>query len=141
MADSRPMVTAMTQDIMLDCVDLAGTSRQLEAQLAYDCEDPFAITMTFHTRQGDVPWVFHRQLLISGLTSPIGEGDVHIWPSIDLQGRAVVVIELQSNSGSFVAHAHTEEVYHFLTRSLAMVPLGTERIDVDALIDSLLPSA
>lgn len=141
MADSRPMVTAMTQDIMLDCVDLAGTSRQLEAQLAYDCEDPFAITMTFHTRQGDVPWVFHRQLLITGLTSPIGEGDVHIWPSIDLQGRAVVVIELQSNSGSFVAHAHTEEVYRFLTRSLAMVPLGTERIDVDALIDSLLPSA
>lgn len=140
MAESRPMVTAMTQDVTLDCVDLSGTTRQLQAGLAYDSEDPFAITMTFHTRTGDVPWVFHRQLLLDGLTNPSGEGDVHIWPSIDMNGRAVVVIELTSNSGSFVAHAQTQEIYHFLIGTLSLVPLGSERIDVDALVDWLLPS-
>lgn len=141
MAESRPMVTAMTQDITLDCVDLAGTARQLEAELAYDAEDPFAITMTFRTKAGDVPWVFHRELLLGGLTSPVGEGDVHISPSVDLDGRATTVIQLQSNNGSFMANASTQEIYHFLTGTLSLVPLGAERIDVDALIDSLLPSA
>ncbi len=141
MAESRPMATAVNQDITLDCVDLAGTTRQLAAELAYDAEDPFAITMTFHTRTGDVPWVFHRELLLGGLTNPVGEGDVHIFPSIDLQGRAVVVIELLSTSGSFVAHAQTQEIYQFLMGTMSLVPLGAERIDVDAMIDSLLPSA
>jgi hypothetical protein len=140
MAESRPMATAMTQDVTLDCVDLAGTTRQLGASFAYDAEDPFAITMTFHTRAGDVPWVFHRELLLGGLTNPVGEGDVHIWPSIDINGRAVVVIELNSNSGSFVAHAQTAEVYSFLMATMSVVPLGAEVIDVEAMIDSLLPS-
>jgi Streptomyces sporulation and cell division protein, SsgA len=139
MAES--MIQTLVQDVTLDCVDLAGTKRQLTAELAYDAQDPFAIKMTFRTRHGDVPWVFHRELLLSGMSDPSGEGDVHIWPSIDLDGRAVVVIELNSNSGSFVAHARTTEVYAFVNRTLAMVPLGTEIIDVDALVDSLLPSA
>ncbi len=132
--------TTVNQDIKLDCVDLSGTVRQLDAELAYDARDPFAVTMTFRTRAGDVPWVFHRELLLAGISDPAGDGDVHIWPSLDTQGRAVVVIELHSNSGSFVAQAHTPEVYRFLTKTLAMVPLGTEQIDVDAMVDFLLPS-
>jgi Streptomyces sporulation and cell division protein, SsgA len=140
MQESRPMISTMSQDITLDCVDLSGTTRQLEAELTYDALDPFAITMTFHTRQGDVPWVFSRELLLSGLADPAGEGDVHVWPSIDLAGRAIVVIELHSNSGSFVAQARTPEIYRFLTRTMSMVALGSEAIDVDAMIDSLLPS-
>ena len=97
--------------------------------------------MTFRTRAGDVPWVFHRELLLAGISDPAGEGDVHIWPSIDTQGRAVVIIELHSNSGSFVAQARTTEVYDFLTKTIALVPLGAEEIDVDALVDFLLPTA
>lgn len=132
--------TTVNQEITLDCVDLSGNIRQLDAELAYDAKDPFAVTMTFRTRAGDVPWVFHRELLLAGISDPAGDGDVHIWPSLDTQGRAVVVIELHSNTGSFVAQARTPEVYRFLTRTLAMVPLGTEQIDVDAMVDFLLPS-
>jgi Streptomyces sporulation and cell division protein, SsgA len=133
--------TNVTQVITLDCVDLSGNIRQLDAELAYAADDPFAVRMTFRTRAGDVPWVFHRELLLAGTSDPAGDGDVHIWPSLDTQGRAVVVIELHSNSGSFVAQARTTEIHGFLTQSLAMVPLGTEQIDVDALVDFLLPSA
>lgn len=132
--------TTVNQEITLDCVDLSGNIRQLDAELAYDAKDPFAVTMTFRTRAGDVPWVFHRELLLAGISDPAGDGDVHIWPSLDTQGRAVVVIELHSNTGSFVAQARTPEVYRFLTRTLAIVPLGTEQIDVDAMVDFLLPS-
>lgn len=141
MNESRPTVNVISQDITLDCVDLSGTTRQLEAELAYDARDPFAVTMTFRTRAGDVPWVFCRELMLAGISDPSGDGDVHVWPSLDTQGRAVVVIELNSNSGSFVAQARTPEVYRFLTRTLALVPLGTESIDVDAMVDFLLPSA
>ena len=35
MAESR-MTNMITQDIVLDCVDLSGTTRQLDAELAYD---------------------------------------------------------------------------------------------------------
>lgn len=140
MGESQPLASTLSQEIVLDCVDLSGTTRQLPAELGYDAEDPFAITMTFRTRGGDIPWVFHRELLLNGLADPAGDGDVHIWPSIDLEGRAVVVIELHSNTGSFVAQARTPEIYRFVTRTLAMVPLGTEYIDVDAMIDTLLPS-
>lgn len=133
--------TTVTQDITLDCVDLTGNIRQLDAELAYAAHDPFAVQMTFRTRAGDVPWVFHRELLLAGISDPAGEGDVHIWPSLDTQGRAVVIIELHSNSGSFVAQARTTEIYDFLTRSLSMVPLGTEEIDVDAMVDFLLPAS
>lgn len=140
-AESRPLVNVMKQDLTLDCVDLAGTSRQLEAELAYDAMDPYAITMTFRTKHADVPWVFCRELLLEGISNPTGEGDVHIWPSIDIEGRAVTVIELHSNSGSFVAHARTPEIHDFVSQTLEMVPLGTETIDLDELVGSLLPSA
>ncbi len=132
--------TTVNQDIRLDCVDLSGNIRQLDAELAYRAIDPFAVQMTFRTRAGDVPWVFHRELLLAGISHPSGDGDVHISPSLDAQGRAVVVIELQSNTGSFVAQAPTPEIYRFLTQTLAMVPLGTEQIDVDAMVDFLLPT-
>lgn len=141
MGDSTPMVTTMTQDITLDCVDLAGTARQLLAELAYDAEDPFAITMTFRTRTGDVPWVFHRELLLDGLTEPCGDGDVHISPAIAANGDGMVVIELRSNTGSFVARARAHDVQQFLMGTMSLVPLGTETVDVDALIGTLLPSA
>jgi hypothetical protein len=141
MSESNPAVRILTQDITLDCVDLSGTVRKLDAELAYDAMDPFAITMTFRTRQGDIPWVFCRELLREGIADPSGDGDVHIWPSIDTQGRAVVVIELHSNSGSFVAHARTADIYRFLTLTQSLVPIGDERVDVDAMIESLLTSA
>lgn len=141
MGESHPLTSTLTQDVILECVDLTGHARQLDAELAYDAKDPFAVTMTFRTRSGDVPWVFHRELLLGGMSDPAGEGDVRISPSIDLEGRAVTVIELHSNTGSFVAQTRTPEVARFVERTLEIVPLGAETIDVDAMIDTLLPSA
>jgi hypothetical protein len=141
MPESNPTVRILNQEITLDCVDLAGSARQLDAELSYDALDPYAVTMTFRTRQGDIPWVFCRELMLEGTADPSGDGDVHIWPSIDTQGRAIVVIELHSNSGSFVAHARTNDVNQFLNKTQSIVPMGAEAVDVDAMIESLLTSA
>jgi hypothetical protein len=130
----------ISQDITMDCVDAAGTVTSLDAALGYDPADPYAVTATFRTAAGSVVWTFARELLSRGLTTPTGEGDVHIWPCLDTAGRAVVIIELSSPDGELIAQAPTQDVYRFVSRSLALVPAGLESayVDLDELIVQLL---
>ena len=130
----------VSHDLALQCVDAVGNLTTVAAVLGYDPADPFAVTATFVTVEGDVVWTFARDLLARGLSGPAGEGDVHIWPSVDAEGAATVILELCSPSGELVAQARTHDIYQFLGRSLAAVPAGTEtdRIDLDRLIDQLL---
>jgi len=130
----------ISQDITMDCVDAAGTVTSLDAALGYDPADPYAVTATFRTAAGSVVWTFARELLSRGLTTPTGEGDVHIWPCLDSAGRAVVIIELSSPDGELIAQAPTQDVYRFVSRSLALVPAGLESayVDLDELIVQLL---
>jgi hypothetical protein len=130
----------ISQDITMDCVDAAGTVTSLDAALGYDPADQYAVTATFRTAAGSVVWTFARELLSRGLTTPTGEGDVHIWPCLDTAGRAVVIIELSSPDGELIAQAPTQDVYRFVSRSLALVPAGLESayVDLDELIVQLL---
>lgn len=133
----------VTQDITLECVDAAGTVTTLQVLLGYQPSDPFAVTATFITPAGDVVWTFARELLARGLTDPAGQGDVHIWPCLDTKGRDAVIIELSSPTGQLTAQARTQDVYRFVSHTLALVPAGTESdiIDMDQLIDQLLSDA
>jgi hypothetical protein len=130
----------VTQDVTMECVDAAGTITTLDATLGYNPADPYAVTTTFRTSGGSVVWTFARELLSRGLTTPTGEGDVHVWPCLDSAGRAVVIIELSSPDGELIAQAPTADIYRFVSRSLALVPAGLESayVDVDALIERLL---
>lgn len=130
----------ISQDITMDCVDSAGNVTGLDATLGYDVRDPYAVTATFRTSAGGVVWTFARDLLTRGLTTPAGEGDVHVWPCLDADGQAVVIVELSSPDGELVAQARTQDVYRFTSRSLALVPAGLEstHIDMDSLIEQLL---
>ena len=140
MSERNLYADVVTHDLALLCVDPVGTLTTVDAALGYDPADPFAVTVTFVTVEGDVVWTFARDLLARGLTGPAGEGDVHIWPCVDADGGATVIIELCSPDGELVAQARTRDIYQFLGRSLAAVPAGTEtdRIDLDQLIDQLL---
>jgi hypothetical protein len=71
------------------------------------------------------------------MTDPAGEGDIQLWPSIDENGRAAVVMELCSPDGRLVTQLLTNELYRFLTRTLAAVPLGTEWIDLDQMVAAI----
>lgn len=129
-----------SQEITARCVDADGRTRTLELRLGYSPEDPYAVTVTFRTEWGDVIWTMARELLSRGLTNPTGEGDVHVWPCLDPQGNAVVIIELSSPDGELLVQVRTRDLTRFVERTFARVPAGAEsdHIDVDLLISQLL---
>lgn len=126
----------------MECVDSRGRTQPLDTIFSYEQTDPYAVTIRFLTRAGDLPWTFSRDLLTRGLTAPVGEGDVRVSPGIANDGRAIVNIELSSPDGSLLTQARTHDVYRFATRSLALVPVGTEsqHLRVDEAITRLLAS-
>ena len=89
---------AVTQCVTLELIDATGASTPLEAELQYDPSDPYAVTTVFMTGRSQVRWTFGRDLLTEGLYEPSGDGDVHVWPCLDVDGHAVVIIELCSTA-------------------------------------------
>lgn len=128
---------SIAQDITLQCLDAWGRTADLPATFGYDPADPWAVWITFRGPRDQVRWAVGRDLLLQGLTDPAGEGDIQLWPSIDEAGRAAVVMELHSPDGRLVTQLRTHELYRFLTRSLAVVPAGSESIDLDELVAEL----
>ena len=96
------------------------------------------LTITFRGASGrstePVCWAVGRDLLLRGLTDPAGEGDVLLFPSVDENGRAAVVMELCSPDGRLVTQLRSSDLYRFLSQTLMAVPLGTESIDLDQLV-------
>lgn len=137
---SQPTSPALTQQVALQCLDARGRSVDLPAVLGYYPEDPWAVEVTFGKPGEAVRWLIGRDLLLQGMTDPAGEGDVQLWPSIDEYGRAAVVIELRSPHGRLVTQLPTRDLGSFLGRTLLLVPEGTERIDVDLMVDVLTRS-
>ena len=127
-------------DLTLECVDAAGRHHQIDTVLAYRRTDPYAVTMTFLTGDGDLTWTFGRDLLVHGVDRPVGDGDVHVAPAISQVGRAVVDVELSSPDGHLVLQARTTELVEFVERTTSLVPSGEEsgHLDVDALIAQIL---
>lgn len=140
MFDGEIHTGSINQSVAADCVDGAGQTLSLQADLGYASTDPYAVTATFHTEAGGVVWTFARDLLIRGLTSPSGDGDVHVWPCLDASGQAVVIVELNSPDGELLVQIPAKDAFKFINRTTAAVPLGTEgdHLDLDALINQLM---
>jgi hypothetical protein len=114
--------------------------------------------MAFHVGTDEpVEWIFARDLLAAGITSPQGEGDVKVWPSaqscaesdgLDVIGvaegdGAVLNIELSSPFGQAHFEAPAQAMSAFLRRTYQIVPAGREsdHIDIGAELDDLLGPA
>ena len=117
-----------------------GTSAHVAAELSYTPGDPYAVTLTFRDASGPIPWTFARELLTEGMYSPVGEGDVHVWPCLSSAGEAVVMVELDSPDGGVMVEAPARAVNGFVHDTLASVPPGSEpgRYDVDAALAGIL---
>jgi len=135
-----PLSRVLAQPISMRCVDPLGFARQIETTFEYDPSDPYAVVVAFPAGDNVIRWAFCRTLISRGLTDPAGDGDVQVWPSTDEDGRGVVMLEFRSPSGHLLAEASTRELYKFITRTLAVVPYGSEadHLDVDDLIADLL---
>ncbi len=116
------------------------------AALVYDSLDPFAVRVRFgeggpddgDTSREDpydavdevpdedsgVEWLLSRDLLRAGLTSPVGEGDVRLWPARG--GLDVVFLQLRAPSGEALFELSGAVVGDFLRETEQIVPSGAE---------------
>jgi len=108
----------------------------LPCTLSYEVFDPFAVTATFSSGDGDVSWTFARDLLAAGLRTASGDGDVRVSPIIGAQ----IEIVLSSPSGSAVVHADHEAVAAFVQACYDLLPEGFEwqYLNFDAGLAALL---
>ena len=139
-SESGHTVADVAVDLTLECVDDGGNRHQVDTVLAYRRTDPYAVTMTFLTGEGDLTWTFGRDLLVHGVDRPVGDGDVHVAPAISDVGRAVVDVELSSPDGHLVLEARTHELSDFIARTTSVVAPGAEsdHLDVDLLLSQIL---
>jgi len=136
----QPVSRSLSQPVALQCLDARGRIIDLPAVLGYDPADPWAVEVVFGRQTETVRWLIGRDLLLQGMTDPVGEGDVQLAPSIDEYGRAAVVLELCSPHGRLATQLLTRELGSFLARTLAVVPEGAESIDLDLLVEDLTRS-
>jgi hypothetical protein len=122
------------------------------AALVYDSADPFAVRVRFGDcgsddvdspydvpdEDGGVEWLLSRDLLRTGLTGPIGEGDVRLWPA--RAGLDVVFLQLRAPSGEALFELSAAVIAEFLRETEMLVPLGTESdaLSVDDELSALL---
>lgn len=127
-------------DITVQCVDDEGTQHDIDTVLGYRRTDPYAVTMTFLTSEGDLVWTFARDLLSVGLHGPAGEGDVHVAPGTSAGGHAMLDVSLSSPDGHLVLHVRADQVTEFVARAHEIVPMGAEsfHVDVDGLVAQIL---
>jgi len=130
----------VSRPVVLDLLDESGASIPIQSELRYDAADPYAVSMVFLTSTSQVCWTFGRELLSDGLFEPSGDGDVHVWPCLDSDGNAVVIIELCSPDGEALVQARTGDLSRFVAQMSNVVPAGSEPqyIDIDTTIAALL---
>ncbi|MBA3419235.1 MAG: SsgA family sporulation/cell division regulator [Geodermatophilaceae bacterium] len=108
------------------------------ARLRYRGEEPYAVMLVFHS-EGTHPieWIFARDLLVAGLTTICGEGDVQVWPS---EAGDQIFMELCSPSGRAIFAADAGRIERFLVQTDQVVPIGgeTATMSVDRHLAALL---
>lgn len=111
----------------------------VHVELAFDARDPYAVSTTFRTADGNVSWVFARDLMRDGLKKPVGEGDIMIRPAHPSRGP-VTVFSLSSPSGDARLEGNRHELYRFVQKTYEVVPEGHESqyLQVDRAIGELL---
>ncbi len=108
----------------------------LPALLRYSAHDPWAVRLVLLLEESgpdtpeSVEWVFSRELLTSGLASPIGEGDVRV----RVEGRTAVV-ELAGQAGVLLP---LDGLVEFLADAYDVVPTGGESAATDAVLEAEL---
>ncbi|MFC5290610.1 SsgA family sporulation/cell division regulator [Actinokineospora guangxiensis] len=113
-----------------------GGSIPVRSRWTYRTEEPFTVSAAFQTDNDSwVEWVFARDLLLTGLTAPAGEGDVRFRPGEE-SGQRVLLVEIESPDGHAMLVMDHADVAGFAAATAALVPVGGEDdfFDVDALI-------
>jgi hypothetical protein len=104
----------------------------LQCGFSYDAQDPLAVTVVFDTEGvRPVTWALSRDLLADGIAARVGEGDVMLWPVLDLDGEPSSFCVRVGSARKAVFEIPAEPVMTWLAGTYAMVPRGTELDGVD----------
>ncbi len=108
----------------------------------YCTDDPFAVTLEIQTRGNRfVDWVLARDLLVTGLSTPAGIGDVRVRPA-QFGEWEVTLVEIRSLDGHAVLEVDRDLLRQFVEATFEVVPLGDEStaVDMDAEIAKITRS-
>lgn len=119
-----------------------GRPTDVEVDFSYDPTDPYAVSIAFQPAVPDVRRELARSSLARGITEPVGGAHLSLRPSLTSDGRAVVVLSMVAPDGDLVCEIRTNQLHRFLTRTFALVPVGTEsdHLDLDRVVERLLTS-
>lgn len=119
-----------------------GRPTDVEVEFCYDPTDPYAVTIAFQPGMSESRRELARSSLARGITEPVGGPHLSLLPSLTSEGRAVVVLSMLSPDGDLVCEIRTSQLHRFLTRTFALVPVGTEsdHLDLDRVVERLLTS-
>lgn len=136
-------MSRVSADIDVQLADAGQTPVPLRARLSYATTDPLAVRAEFFHRTVRLAcWHFDRQTLTEGLHRPAGGGDAFFRPVTTAAHGRTVRMELHGRNthgpAKAVFLADAPSLDRFLERTRALVPPGTEDVDVDALLDALL---
>lgn len=108
--------------------------------MKYDSSDPFAVTIVWQANGELVPWVISRELLSASFSHPAGGGDVLVMDDFRTMtsGEPAMTIKLSSPEGNVTSYVSKRMLRLFLNHTYEIVPIGQERLDLDALVEALL---
>jgi hypothetical protein len=105
------------------------------AVFRYAAHRPLTVRADFSVPTGAVvTWHISRDLLLSGMREPSGEGDVRVWPPRTAGSGNGVLIAFRTPQASALVEAPHDGLRAWLHATTACLPLGaeTERTDWDA---------
>jgi hypothetical protein len=124
-----------------DCADLSlrmwlhvslHETLPVQARFSYDHSRPLEVRVEFvNDIGGAVTWVLSRDLLVTGLNRPSGDGDVRIWPPCQRHGGDSLWMFLQGRTGAALLEGRIEPLRAWLEETLRFVPFGTEGLSMD----------
>lgn len=131
--------STVSADLQMQVVLDDDNRISLPVVMAYEAQDPYAMSATFHTGDGEITWVFARDLLRDGLANSVGEGDILIRPAHPSRGP-LVLFTLSSPSGAAKLEGNRHELRRFVKNMYNIVPEGCEwqYLQVDQVIGELL---
>lgn len=131
---------SLTRTLALEQIDDSGNAAPMLVDFGYDPADPYAVSLRFATAEPAVCWTFGRDLLLCGMYEPSGDGDVHVFPSVEPSGVAVVLLELIGPEADALVKVRTRDLEPFVDLMFATVPAGTEpeHLELDREIQSFL---
>ncbi|MGI5135618.1 MULTISPECIES: SsgA family sporulation/cell division regulator [unclassified Streptomyces] len=104
----------------------------IQARFSYEHTQPLEVRVEFFNDIGGaVTWVLSRDLLVTGLDRPSGDGDVRIWPPCQRHGGDSLWMLLQGETGAALLEGRVEPLRAWLEETLWSVPFGTEGLSMD----------